>query len=51
MVKIAARLMIIVATVIPERNGFRRRLSEAKRVSTHDTPGSDSVDRHSICAT
>ena len=51
MVKIAARLMIMVATVIPERNGLRRRLSAAKRVSTQETPGRTSAERHKSCAT
>ena len=40
MVKIAAKLITRVATVIPERTGFRRKLSEARRASTQDEPGS-----------
>src|SRR6185295_17406154 len=38
-VKIAAKLITMVATVIPERTGLRRRLSEANRASTHESPG------------
>ena len=38
-VKIAARLMTMVATVMPERTGLRRKLSEAKRASTASNPG------------
>src|SRR5262245_27409832 len=40
MVKIAAKLITKVATVMPERTGFRRKLSEARRASTQDRPGS-----------
>src|SRR4029077_1927567 len=36
MVKIAAKLITNVATVIPERSGFRRKLSDASRASTQD---------------
>src|SRR5262245_6009087 len=39
MVKIAARLIIRVATVIPERKGLRTRLSVASRTSAHEIPG------------
>src|SRR5512135_3079726 len=45
MVKIAARLITIVATVMPERSGLRDRLSEAKRNSTEESPGRLSFDR------
>src|SRR3954451_8970281 len=38
-VNIAAKLMTIVATVIPERTGLRRRLSEASLLSAQDKPG------------
>src|SRR5215467_4134357 len=46
MVKIAARLITMVATVIPERTGLRRRLSDASRASIQDTPGRRKEDRH-----
>src|SRR6185312_6609912 len=45
MVKIAARLITTVATVIPERAGLRRRLSDARRASTASIPGSRSFER------
>src|ERR1041384_1610192 len=44
MVKIAARLITTVATVIPERAGLRRRLSDARRGSTASIPGKRSWD-------
>src|SRR3990172_6913898 len=37
-VKIAARLITIVATVIPERAGLRRKLSDANLACGHDKP-------------
>src|SRR5574338_517843 len=37
--------MTIVATVIPERTGLRRRLSEAKRASNDSTPGRRKLER------
>src|SRR4029077_9604641 len=39
MVKMAAKLITNVATVIPERSGFRRKLSDASRAPTQDEPG------------
>src|SRR6478736_9728930 len=44
-VKIAARLITTVATVIPERVGLRRRLSDARRASTASIPGKRSLER------
>src|SRR4030095_3212363 len=44
MVKIAAKLITRVATVIPERAGLRRKLSDAKRVSAHEMPGKRTAD-------
>ena len=45
MVKIAARLMIMVATVMPERNGFLITLSDASLVSAQDSPGMPAAQR------
>src|SRR3970040_780055 len=43
-VKIAARLITIVAIVMPERAGLRRKLSDANLVSAHERRGSRSAD-------